>query len=60
MYYDRNNKRLLSDTYSWSTSLNPDGRLVLLGSFDARGVYGHRWEPVHRDGHLGVSLSRRL
>ena len=35
MYYDRNNKRLLSDTYSWSTSLDPDGRLVSLGYFDA-------------------------
>lgn len=60
MYYDKHNKRLLSDTYNWSASRDPKGRVVALGRFDARGVYGLGWNPVRRDGDLGVSLSRRL
>ena len=61
MYYDRNNKRLLSDTYSWSASLRPEGGgLVGLGDFGSEGVFGKRWLPDYRGGDLGVSLSRRL
>lgn len=60
VYYDANNKRLLSDTRTWSTSLNPDGYLVSLGIFGAEGVLGHGWPPDDRLGDLGVSLSRRL
>ena len=60
MYYDANNERLLSDKYTWAASLDPDGRLVALGTFDARGVLGRRCYPDARYGYLGVSLSRRL
>ena len=61
MYYDRNNKRLLSDTYSWSASLHPEsGSLVSLGDFGSKGVVGGGWRPGPRGGYLGVSLSRRL
>ena len=60
VYYDTNNKRLLSDTYAWSASLDPDGYLVGLGKFGAEGVDGSRWSPGARAGYLGVSLSRRL
>lgn len=59
MYYDRHNKRLLNYTSTWTASLNPDGELVLLGYFGARGVCGDAWGPDLRDGSLGVSLSRR-
>jgi MoxR-like ATPase len=60
MYHDKNNKRLLADTYSWSSSLVPDGVLVDLGGFGAGGVRGGGWKPDDRNGILGVSLSRRL
>ena len=60
VYYDANNKRLLSDTRAWSSSLSPDGGVVGLGIFGAGGVSGGRWDPGVRDGYLGVSLSRRL
>ncbi len=40
VHYDVNNKRLLTDKYTWSASLNPDGNLVLLGGFDDFGVGG--------------------
>ena len=60
LYYDKNGKRLLPNVYTWSNSLSPDGELVSLGFFDARGVYGYRWTPGDRDGDLGVLLSRRL
>lgn len=60
MYYDRHNKRLLSDKYTWTASRHPDGSLVYPGSFSARGVYGIGWSPSSRRGPLGVSLSRRL
>ena len=60
VYHDANGKRLLSDKYTWSASLDPDGYLVRLGEFDARGVDGYRWYPGARHGLLGVSLSRRL
>jgi len=60
VYYDANNKRLLSDTRTWSTSLYPGGGLVSLGWFGAEGVHGDWWSPDVRDVVLGVSLSRRL
>lgn len=60
VYYDANNKRLLSDTRTWSTSLHPYGDLVSLGEFGAEGVGGSRWGPGDRGDGLGVSLSRRL
>ena len=60
VYYDVNNERLLSDKRTWSASLNPDGHVVSLGYFGARGVYGSGWYPFDRVGGLGVSLSRRL
>lgn len=60
MYFDRHNKRLLSDKYAWSASLGPDGRLVDLGRFDSQGVRGVGWGPDYRGGAVGVSLSRRL
>ena len=60
VYYDANNKRLLSDTRTWSSSLRPGGDLVLLGEFGAYGVCGDGWGPGARGGNLGVSLSRRL
>ncbi len=60
IYYDKHNKRLLANTYNWSASRSPDGRLVPLGSFDAGGVYGDGFRPDDRGGDLGVSLSRRL
>ena len=60
VHYDINNKRLLTDKYTWSASLHPDGGLVSLGGFDGGGVGGSRWRPGARYGSLGVSLSRRL
>lgn len=60
MYLDKNNERLLSDKYTWTTSLAPGGYLVGVGYFDALGVDGLRWLPDDRLGYLGVSLSRRL
>lgn len=60
VYYDANNKRLLSDTSTWSSSLSPGGFVMGLGRFDAKGVYGNWWDPGARRGYLGVSLSRRL
>lgn len=60
VYYDANNKRLLSDTRTWSTSLHPGGNLVGLGKFGAEGVDGRRRYPDARYDDLGVSLSRRL
>ncbi|MBW6431663.1 AAA family ATPase [Patescibacteria group bacterium] len=60
VYYDTNNKRLLSDTHTWSASLDPAGYVVSLGLFGARGVNGDRWYPSAWLDSLGVSLSRRL
>lgn len=60
MYYDRHNKRLLSDKYTWTTSRRPGGSLVRPGPFVAEGVRGFGWNPGDRNGNLGVSLSRRL
>ncbi len=60
IYYDTHNKRLLSNTYSWSSSLSPDGDLVRLGRFGSGGVGGGGWGPDDRDDDVGVSLSRRL
>jgi len=59
-YHDANGERLLSDKYTWSASLNPDGDLVSLGPFGARGVNGYGWKPDRHYDNLGVSLSRRL
>ncbi len=59
MYYDANKKRLLTDKYAWTSSLEPRGSLVDVGDFEFDGVYG-RFEPGNRGGGLGVSLSRRL
>ncbi len=60
MYHDKNNKRLLADTYAWLASLHPGGSLVNLGHFGAEGVSGGGWRPGGRGGYLGASLSRRL
>ena len=60
VHHDINNERLLTDKYTWSASLNPDGDLVNLGEFGGDGVSGGRWNPGARNGNLGVSLSRRL
>jgi len=59
MYYDTNNKRLLTDKFTWSASVSSDGFLVPLGRFDDRGVGGGRWRSDYRD-VIGVSFSRRL
>jgi len=60
MYYDTNNKHLLTDKYTWSASVSPVGTLVDLGGFGDGGVNGGRWRPVDRDDDVGVSFSRRL
>lgn len=60
VYYDANNKRLLNDMCAWTASRSFGGRLIFLGNFDVRGVYGDASGPGYRGGRLGVSLSRRL
>jgi len=60
MYYDTNNKHLLTDKYTWSASVSPGGYLVSLGRCDDRGVHGLGWRPDDRDDDIGVSFSRRL
>ncbi len=63
MYYDTNNKRLLTDEYTSSrltASVSLDGSLVNLGRFDDRGVNGNRWKPDNRDDDIGVSFSRSV
>lgn len=60
VYYDINNKRLLTDKLTWSVSLDPYGHLVYLGGFNSEGLSYDDWYPNGLAGHIGVCLSRRL
>ncbi|MCL5795649.1 MAG: AAA family ATPase [Patescibacteria group bacterium] len=59
-YYQTNKEYLLPDKWSWTSSRSSDGRLVLVGDFDAHGVRVSGWRPGLSDDDLGVSFSRSL
>ena len=56
-YHD---EHLLEDVDFWTGSTSSDGRLVIVGSFDANGVSVIDWLPGHSRGHIGVSFSCSL
>ncbi|MBI2645103.1 hypothetical protein HYW94_02940 [Candidatus Uhrbacteria bacterium] len=57
-YYKHNGVHLLPSTWTWTKSRDSDGRLVLVGVFDAVGAHVGRYSPDVTVGLLGVLLSR--
>ncbi len=60
IYFQNKGERILENRYSWTSSRNSDGRLVLVGLFGSGGVSVCGWEPGYSGGNLGVAFSRSL
>lgn len=58
VYYQINEKSLLPDKWTWTSSRDSDGGLVGVGSFDSDGVGVHSGRPGNSPVFLGVSFSR--
>ena len=52
-------ERLFERVYVRTSSLDSDGRRVVVGDFDAKGLRVGTWYDVPRHGHLGLSAARR-
>ncbi len=59
-YFKTNKERLLENMYTWTSRRASDGRLVLVGRFDADGASVNRNAPDYSYGALGVAFSRSL
>ncbi len=59
-YFKTNKERLLENMYTWTSRRASDGRLVLVGRFDADGASVYSDTPDGSDGALGVAFSRSL
>ena len=60
LYQDTHNKRLLSNRYTWVSSLSSDGCLGSVGYFGSGVVRGPGWRPGYRNVNLGASFSRSM
>ena len=60
VYLENNDKRLLENSYTWTSRRSSDGNLVDFGNADAEGADVNRWKPGSTHDGLGVVLSRSL
>lgn len=59
-HYTKTKERLLENWNVWTSSRYSDGNFVCVGGFVPGGMRVIGRGPWHRDGRLGVSLSRKL
>lgn len=60
VHYELKGVRLLSNSYSGTSSLTSDGDRVLVGRFDAEGLFVRYWGDDSRRDDLGLSAARKL
>ncbi len=58
LYYAATGKRLLQNTYDWTSSRASDGDLVSVGAFDSNGLDVGSWSPEDSGSDVGVCPSR--